>query len=440
MDPRCYAEIKFTKHAPEWLKSYWEEITSFEKIADCKIIPRSEVPDGCQILPLLEIFKTKMDGRKKSRFCVRGDLEEDPPSDLYSPTASQAAVKILIALAASHGWKLHQLDVKNAYLNGRTKEPTYIELPQGHPKRDKKKTFVYKTYAAVYGLKASPKIWNQCLNDVLENYGLKACPIERCIYAGKGVNVLVYVDDLLYCGESEQAIHKFEEEMQKHFVLSIEDKVSKFLGIQIEERETGTLIHQTEYCKKLISSFGMENANALNIPILPNLKLDDINQAPLESAHLFQAILGSLLFLNLGTRPDLCFSVNYLSRRSKAPTAADLKALKAILRYLKGNYNYGIFYPRGASKVLEINAIVDSSFATGPRRKSVTGMLIQVNGGCVFFRTKVQGIQAESTTEAEYEAIQAAGRELLYVRNVLRFFGQQVRQYTGQKTHALTIS
>ena len=427
-DPKSFVEIQFTDEAEKWLKSYLKELLGFEKIAGCKIIARSEVPNGAQVLPLMELFKTKLDGTKKVRFVVRGDLQIDPPTDIYGPTASEVGVKLIISFAAFRNLKLHQLDIQNAYLNGRSDTPTYIELPQGHKNKVGKK-FVYKTYASIYGLKSSPKIWNEKLNDVLFEYGLKPCPVEPCIYTGRGIYLLIYVDDLLYCGDSQNDIDEFEAAMKAQFQLTVEAEVRKFLGIQIEEKEDGILIHQADYCNKIVETFGMADAVSAKIPILPNLDLEKVDQEPMESAHLFQALLGSLLFLNLNTRPDLCFAVNYLSRRAKSPREADFKALKGIVRYLKDHATFGIFYKKAEKNTnsVEIGAVVDSSYASGPRRKSISGILINVNGGPVFFRTKTQSFQAESTTEAEFEAIQIAGRELLCVRNVLQFLGQDTK-------------
>ena len=138
-------------------------------------------PDGDQVLPVLELFKVKPDGRKKTRIVVRGDLQDATDLEVYSPTANAVAVRLVVGLAAARGWKLRQLDVKNAYLHGRTEAPTFIELPSGHPKKDGKQK-VYRTFSSVYGLKQAPRVWNSTMHEFLLSAGFSSCPVERCLY------------------------------------------------------------------------------------------------------------------------------------------------------------------------------------------------------------------------------------------------------------------
>ena len=165
------------------------------------MIRRKEVPEGAQVLKILELFTEKHDGRKKCRIVVRGDLERGSKSkENYSPTADGTSIRLVAGLAASKGWPLRQLDVSTAYLYGRTSEPIFVELPEGHPKRDGR-NMVYKTFSSVYGLKRAPKIWNGTLHKFLLSLGFKNCPVERCLYRKRDFYPLVYVDDLLYTGE-----------------------------------------------------------------------------------------------------------------------------------------------------------------------------------------------------------------------------------------------
>ena len=416
--PKRFAEIEYRPDKEEWLKSYYKEINSLETIGDFEIIDRNEVPSGRQILPVLELFTVKSDGRKKSRIVVRGDLQKERNLEVYSPTANVESVRLIIAVVANFGWKLRQLDVSNAYLHGRTKEPTFIELPSGHEKRDGKRK-VYKTFSSIYGLKQAPRVWNQTIHDFLIEYGFKCCPVEKCLYMKERFYLILYVDDILYAASNNDEVSDFETEIQKRFAVKFEKDVKKFLGFEILEEENSIFIKQEKYIEKMIDTFGLTDAKSLAVPMQPNLDLEKNNGDELVDEKLYQALLGALLYVNMQTRADICYSVNVLSRYAKRPTITHLKMLKNILKYLKSCPDLGIRYRKGSK--LELSLDVDSSWGNGPKRRSMFGYVISLNGSALKFRTKMQSITALSSTEAEYIGICAGVKELMFVRNMLEF-------------------
>ena len=111
--------------------------------------------------------------------------------------------------------------------------------------------------------------------------------------------------------------------------------------------------------------------------------------------------------------------MNVLSRYAKRPTITHLKMLKNILKYLKSCPDLGIRYRKGSK--LELSLDVDSSWGNGPKRRSMFGYVISLNGSALKFRTKMQSITALSSTEAEYIGICAGVKELMFVRNMLEF-------------------
>lgn len=423
--PRHFGEIKYRTDANDWYTSYQKEIDSLENIGKFEVIDRSEVPEGKEILPILELFKVKPDGRKKTRIVVRGDLQSEKNLEVYSPTANAVSVRLVIALAATKGWKLRQLDVSNAYLHGRTCEPTFIELPLGHQLRDGKRK-VYRTNSSTYGLKQSGKIWNQTIDDFLISVGFCSCPVEKCLYMKDDFFLIVYVDDLLYTAKDAKDVEKFEAQIKSIFSVKIEENVKKFLGFEIVENEHSVTIKQNEYVKKLIKSFGLENAKEAHVPMQPNIDLDSNNGEELVDAHLFQALLGALLYVNMQTRPDICFAINMLSRHAKHPTKTHLKLLKQVVRYLKSCPNLGLKFKRSNS--VDVTLHVDSSWANGPRRRSMFGFVVNVNGTAVSFRTKMQSITALSSTEAEYIGMCSGVKELMFVRNMLEFLKVEITE------------
>lgn len=422
--PKKFHDIFGHDEQNEWLESYHAEVRSLESIAKMEVVKRSEVPAGKQILPILELFTVKSDGRKKTRIVVRGDLQKRFPDDLYAPTASAVAVRTVVGVAASFGLKLHQLDVKNAYLNGKIDEEIFLELPQGHARKAGKE-LVYKTVCSIYGLKEAPKVWNQRLHSFLCSLGFKNCPVEKCLYRKDGFYLVVYVDDILFCSFNEKEVDDFKAKISEEFEVKFEQEVTKFLGFEIVELQNGIFLSQQKFAEKILNEFGLSDAKVSKVPMIANLDLESNNAEKMKDPRKFQALLGSLLYLNMHTRPDICFAVNSLSRKAKDPTETHFKLLKQVARYIKGTLNLGIFYERSKELVLSVH--VDSSWAGGDGRKSVHGFVVSIGNAPLIFKTKLQSIVALSSTEAEYIGLSAAVKELCFVKNLFDFFNLKVR-------------
>ena len=93
----------------------------------------------------------------KARFVARGFSQKEgiDYDEIFAPVACYTTICSTIALAASQGWSLHQMDVKNAFLNGSIKEEVYVEQPLGFEVRDRD-THVCRLKKSLYGLKQAP--------------------------------------------------------------------------------------------------------------------------------------------------------------------------------------------------------------------------------------------------------------------------------------------
>jgi len=120
------------------------------------------------------------------------------------------------------------------------------------------------------------------------------------------------------------------------------------------------------------------------------------------------------MYLIVGTRPDLAYSVQSLSRHLKNPHLCHWEAAKKVMRYVAGTLNYGLIYT-GTST--ELSAYSDSDYASDPlTRKSITGYCKMVGGNTISWCSKDECIVARSTPEAEYIALAHATREVLFQR------------------------
>ena len=126
--------------------------------------------------------------------------------------------------------------------------------------------------------------------------------------------------------------------------------------------------------------------------------------------------VGSLLYLACWTRPDIAFAVSELSRFVSAPAAAHGKALKHLLRYLKGTMDLGVVYSKtggGAGQINLLTAAVDADWAgDADTRKSTTGYVNLLNGAAISWKSKRQSVIALSSAEAEYVAASTLVQEI----------------------------
>jgi hypothetical protein len=124
------------------------------------------------------VFRNKQDAgvviRNKARLVAKGysQVEGLDFDETYAPIARLESIRILLAYATYHGFKLYQMDVKSAFLNGPIKEEVYIEQPPSFEDSEYP-NHVYKLSKALYGLKQAPRAWYECLQDFLITNGFK---------------------------------------------------------------------------------------------------------------------------------------------------------------------------------------------------------------------------------------------------------------------------
>lgn len=145
---------------PEWKEAIMDEMRALEKNCTWEIVqkPRDKSPVGCKWVISV---KYKADGsieRYKARLVAKGYTQTYgiDYQETFAPVAKINTVRVLLSLAANLDWRLRQLDVKNAFLNGDLKEEVYMELPPGFDKEGKNNK-VCRLKKALYGLKQSPR-------------------------------------------------------------------------------------------------------------------------------------------------------------------------------------------------------------------------------------------------------------------------------------------
>ncbi|CAM8889062.1 unnamed protein product [Rhodiola kirilowii] len=405
-----------------------EELHQFERNKVWRLVPR---PKDRKIIGTRWIFRNKRDEkgaivRNKARLVVKGYNQQEgiDYDETFAPVARLEAIRLLIAYSVQFGFKLHQMDVKTAFLNGNLKEEVYVSQTPGF-ENQQHSDWVYVLDKALYGLKQAPRAWYERLSDFLIKHGYERGTVDKTLFLLRTKNhllvVQVYVDDIVFGSTSNTLVKEFQNLMESEFEMSMVGELTFFLGLQIQQEADGTQIHQQKYLKEVLLKYELNGSKTISTPSSPADSLSKEMNSPPTDQTKYRGMIGSLLYLTT-SRPDIMFSVCQCARYQADPREAHVKAVKRIMRYLNGTKDLVLWYPRDKSLVLE--GFSDADYA-GDRadRKSTSGMA-QFLGSClVSWGSKKQNSVALSTTEAEYVAAAACCAQLLWLQNQLSDFG-----------------
>jgi hypothetical protein len=411
---------------PCWRRAMEEELRAIE---DNHTWTLTELPSRQRAIGLKWVFKVKKDEhgavvRHKARLVAKGYAQRQgiDYDEVFAPVARLEAVRLLLALAAQEGWQVHHMDVKTAFFNGDLQEEVYVQQAPGfaQPGQEHK---VYRLNKALYGLHQAPRAWNQKLDEKMGVLGFTRCPSEHAIYCrGEGAErlvVVVYVDDLVITGTSRSNIQTFKAEMTKAFKMSDLGLLSYYLGIEVKQDELGITLSQERYANKILDLSGFADCNSCDVPMQAKLKLSRKDDSPCVDATKYRSLVGKLRYL-VNTRPDLAFSVGYVSRFMEEPHMEHFAAVKQILRYIAGTRSWGLFYPRKNEKKTELLGFSDSDLAGDlDERKSTTGVLFFLGNSPISWQSTKQKVVALSSCEAEYISAATAACQAVWLARLL---------------------
>jgi hypothetical protein len=159
------------------------------------------------------------------------------------------AIRILLAFSVAKGFKLHQMDVKSAFLNGVLEGEVYVRQPPGF-ENEKYPHRVYKLRKALYGLKQAPRAWYGRLRGFLFERSFEMGNVDQTLFLlrqGRDIMIVqVYVDDIVFGGSSNSLVARFAEDMSREFEMSMMDELQFFLKLQIKQSKEGTFVHQAK--------------------------------------------------------------------------------------------------------------------------------------------------------------------------------------------------
>ncbi|CAG8897453.1 unnamed protein product [Penicillium nalgiovense] len=350
------------------------------------------------------------------------------PEEKRAATLAVKTARAVFALVAAFDLDITQRDVVNAFLNSILQDEVYTRCPPGFEALGR----CWMLHRALYGLRMSPRLWQQEATRVLVKLGLTPIPEDPCIFVKDGIIVFFYVDDIIIVNHPSyaQQAAKLDDQMKKHWELR-EFDASWFLNIRIVRDRTKKKLWlcQDSYIESMAAKYGLITNRRVDTPlsIEPLLPFDGVATA--SQIHGFQAKVGSAQYATTISRPDAAKATSKLAEFLLNPGPKHLDAIDRVIQYLYQTRYYAIEYGvqiegnnmQLAAKSVEFAS--DASFGDNRDRKSSEGYLCKLYGGPIDWKASKQKTVTTSTTEAELLALSEAGKTVLWWHRVLKSLG-----------------
>ncbi|GJP82644.1 hypothetical protein CLOP_g12891 [Closterium sp. NIES-67] len=384
LEPKTREEALNGPNGEKWKASEDEE---FGSLIENETWDLCDLPPGKKAITSKMIYRHKYgpEGeltRYKSRLVARGfqQTKGKDYDEVFAPVGKGTTLRVLLAIAALLGWKIRQMDIVTAFLNGIILEEVYMKQPEG---LDDGSGRVCRLKKAIYGLKQAPRAWYHKLEEALLAGGFKKSECDPSLFLlqekDEILMLLVYVDDILLFSASTALLDSAEQMLEMQFKCSKMGEVKYYLGMHVErDVEKGVLrLHQRKYCEGLAEKYGLQDGGKPATPLPSGFTVEpcaDEEVVGESDRKLFHSMVGSLNYAANHTRPDIAFATSRFN----------------------------------------------SVKADGT---SIGGYVCLLGGGAVSWRSKKQNEVGLSSCETEYMALHHGAKEVVWLRRLLEELG-----------------
>ena len=322
----CFVSILEPKNVNDalkdesWIIAMQEELNQFKSNDVWTLVPR---PKNVTIIGTKWVFRNKLDengivSRNKARLVAQGYNQQEgiDYDETYVPVARLESIRILLAYACALDFKLFQMDVKSAFLNGLINEEVYVAQPPGFIDFEYPE-YVYRLKKALYGLKQAPKAWYDRLKAFLLKHEYSMGMVDNTLFTKKKdsniIIIQIYVDDIIFGSTCQDMCDEFSKIMHDEFEMSMMGELNFFLGLQIKQLDDGIFFNQSKYIKEMLKKFGLEDTKPMKTPMATNTKLTKDEEGESVDSTKYRGMIGSLLYLT-ASRPDIMFNVCLCAR------------------------------------------------------------------------------------------------------------------------------
>ena len=238
----------------------------------------------------------------------------------------------------------------------------------------------------------------------------------------------IYVKDLIFGSKSLKALEWLKDQLMREFSMKDLEEVQTIIRWEItwDLAVDSLRIDQKGYIRDLLEFEGITSCHStvLSVKVGSILFLDQAGDYQQADLTMYQCLIGKLMYLSCGTRPNIVFVIRELSRHNANPQIGHLRIAKQVLRYLKGTITLNIEWRnnpighrlRGKYEELEVVGYADCSYANDlEERKSITRYCFFFGGAIVTWYNKRQRTVSTSTLEAEYMVVSQGTREEIWI-------------------------
>ncbi|KAJ1585839.1 hypothetical protein NDA12_002285 [Ustilago hordei] len=359
LEPSSLNEAKICDNWYKWQEAMESEMRSMNKM---DVFELANVPVDGKLISVCWVFKLKLNAQRQATW--------------YK------------AQLVAQGLYVTQLDVSTAFLNGKIDKDIYVQiLPMFETNETEGKC--YKLKKALYSLKQAGCLWHTELDEQLQAFSFKCCRAEPCVYMHGTNNAMIllaiYIDNLLVIRATTSRVQAVRQQLSNVFSITDQGNISHIIGLNVRyDHEAHTLsIDQNGYIEGVLTKFRMSEAWTALTPAMETINSLgpwEADVASTEEVHYYALLVGSLLWIAQGSRPDIAFTVGCCAQFIANPSEEHLAAAKQVLRYLKGTMRVNLTAREPIGKLM-LTSWVDSDWAGSCNcHKSTSGYIFAVNG------------------------------------------------------------
>ena len=379
---------------PNWKVAVMDEMNALKRSGTWELmdLPKEKRTVGCKWVFTVKCKANRSIERYKARLVAKGFTQTYgiDYQETFAPVAKINSIKILLSLAVNFNWPLHQLDIKNVFLNGDLEKEVFMNLPPGFEEKLGSNK-VCKLKKSLYGLKQSPRAWFERFGKAVKNCGYCHSQANHTMFYkhskdGKIAILIVYVDDIVLTGSDKEELERLKRRPRAEFEIKDLGTLKYFLGMEFARSKEGIFVNQRKYVLDLLGETRQLGCKPVETPIVPNIKLLPSKDNEVKDKERYQRLVGRLVYMS-HTHPDIAFAISMVSQFMHACGQQHFDIVYRILRYLKGSPGRGLLF-KGCGH-LQVEAFTNADWAGSVvDRRSTFGYCTFVGGNLVTWRSK----------------------------------------------------
>ena len=440
--PKTFQEATSGPERAHWMKGVIKELTGACRLKTFAIVPTPKA----QLAKHRWVFRKKVAANGeitcKCRIVACGCSQRKGVDwfESCAPVMSLTSFRTLMALGASEGCGMHNIDINNACLNSQMDCLLCMTLPKGlecvthliQPKQRESlssgKPCCVRLDKSLCGCAQSGFLWAKMLFNHLETLSFARLQTDPCVLVkqlqSRKLILGVYTDDIIILYKVKADLQWFLRSTAAKFEFKNLGRITHMLGMDIKDKPNGERwITQENYIMRMANKCNIAPSAKVATPTneVPDLFLCENDQKVNPTDY--RAAIGAALHVACATRPDMAFAVSTLARFSQDPRKMHMKAVRRLMQCMLNTSSFRLSHSSTNTMTRTI-AHCDASYNSCPiTSKSYTGFLVLVGGSPVTWKTMKQTIVADSTACAEHMALSDTCKETMHIRQFLEELG-----------------